>query len=158
MENRTDCQKQIGCRCAKWAHPVFIPDIFGEFYCPKNKNIFGIQLIWCSLDVHYTVNGRPEKSVVHGKLCLRDCFGRPFVKRFAICYWTLSVPFCLPWLSVCGVGVLSPNGWLDQDATWYAGRPRPRPHCVRWEPTPYPKKGTAPIFGPCLLWSNGRND
>jgi len=24
-----------------------------------------------------------------------------------------------------------PNGWMDQDATWYGGRPRPRPHCVR---------------------------
>jgi len=42
----------------------------------------------------------------------------------------LSVcPLCL---SVCNVGVLWPNGWMDQDATWYGGRPRPRPHCVRW--------------------------
>jgi len=24
-------------------------------------------------------------------------------------------------LSVCNVGVLWPNGWIDQDATWYAG-------------------------------------
>jgi len=24
------------------------------------------------------------------------------------------------------------HGWIDQDATWYGGRPRPRPHCVRW--------------------------
>jgi len=24
-----------------------------------------------------------------------------------------------------------PNGWMDQDATWYGNRPRPRPHCVR---------------------------
>ena len=28
---------------------------------------------------------------------------------------------CLSW----------PNGWMDQDATWYGGRPRPRPRCVR---------------------------
>jgi len=26
---------------------------------------------------------------------------------------------------------LWPNGWIDQDATWCGGRPRPRPHCVR---------------------------
>jgi len=26
--------------------------------------------------------------------------------------------------------LLCPNGWMDQGATWYEGRPRPRPHCV----------------------------
>jgi len=26
--------------------------------------------------------------------------------------------------------VLWPNGCMDQGATWYWGRPRPRPHCV----------------------------
>jgi len=26
---------------------------------------------------------------------------------------------------------LWPNGWIDQDATWYGGRLRPWPHCVR---------------------------
>jgi len=38
------------------------------------------------------------------------------------------------------------NGWMDQDATWYGGRPRPRPHCVRWGPSsPSPsKKGAQP--------------
>jgi len=35
----------------------------------------------------------------------------------------------------CSVGVLWPNGWMDQDATWYGGRPRPRRYCVRWEPS-----------------------
>jgi len=24
---------------------------------------------------------------------------------------------------------------LDQDAIWYEGRPRPRPHCIRWGPS-----------------------
>jgi len=28
---------------------------------------------------------------------------------------------------------------MDQDATWYEGRPRPRPHCVRWGPSSSPK-------------------
>jgi len=36
-------------------------------------------------------------------------------------------------LPVCDVGVLWPNSWMDQDATWYEGRPRLRRHCVRWE-------------------------
>ena len=29
-----------------------------------------------------------------------------------------------------------PNGWMDQDTTWYRGRFRPRRHCVRWRPIP----------------------
>jgi len=34
------------------------------------------------------------------------------------------------------------NGWMDQDATWFGGRPRPRPHCVRWGPS-CPERGIA---------------
>jgi len=48
-------------------------------------------------------------------------------------------PVC-PVLSVCNVGVLWSNGWMDQDVTWYVGRPRPRPHCVRRRPSS-PSKG-----------------
>jgi len=37
------------------------------------------------------------------------------------------------------------------------GRPRPRPHCVRWGPSSPPPKGhsSSPLLGPCLLWPNG---
>ena len=52
-------------------------------------------------------------------------FGRPFVKRFALSYRTVV---CLSCLSDCSVGVW-PNGWMDQDETWHAGRPRLRSHC-----------------------------
>jgi len=56
---------------------------------------------------------------------------------------------------------LQPNGWMDQDATWYGGRPQPRRLCVRWGPrSTLPKNGgtaPSPIFGPFLLWSNGCN-
>ena len=51
---------------------------------------------------------------------------------------------------VCNVGVLWPNGLMDQDATWYVGRPRPRRHCVRWGPNS-PRKAAqqpAPTFRP----------
>jgi len=41
---------------------------------------------------------------------------------------------------------LWPNSWMDQDATWYGGRPRPRLHCVRWRPSSPQKRGTAPQF------------
>jgi len=33
-------------------------------------------------------------------------------------------------LSVCNIGILWPNGRMDQDATWYGGRPRSKRHCV----------------------------
>ena len=37
------------------------------------------------------------------------------------------------------------------------GRPEPRWHCVRWGVQLLPPKVTwPPIFGPCLLWPNGR--
>ena len=52
-------------------------------------------------------------------------------------------------VSVCNVRALWPNGWMDQDQTWRAGRPRPWPHCVRWGPSPPLPKGGGftPIFG-----------
>ena len=37
---------------------------------------------------------------------------------------------CAPAL-IFGPCLLWPNGWMDQDATWYGGRPRPRPHYTR---------------------------
>jgi len=45
---------------------------------------------------------------------------------------------------IFGPRLLWPNGWMDQYATWYGGRPRPRPHCVRWGPSSH-KRDTTPI-------------
>ena len=43
--------------------------------------------------------------------------------------------------------LLWPNGWMDQEATSHGGRPRPRPHCVRWGPSSPTERGTpAPNF------------
>jgi len=121
--------------------------------------------------------------------------GRPFVKRFALCYRTvvLSCSVCLSCLSVLSVTLLCcgqtvgrikmklvmqvgsslatlcmgsqlslpkgaqppifgpylpwPSGRMDQDATWYGGRSRPKRHCVRWGPSsPSPKRGHSPQF------------
>jgi len=76
-------------------------------------------------------------------------FGRPFVTVRPML--SDRCPVC-PVLFVCNVGVLWPNGWMDEDATWYGGRPRPRRHCSS-------KTGTQPpsIFGQCLLGPNGRS-
>ena len=87
--------------------------------------------------------------------------GRPFVKRFALCYRSVVCPVYLSvCLSVCDVCALWLNGWADQDETWHAGRPRPWPHCVRWGPMASLPKGAQPppIFGPYLLLPNGCMD
>jgi len=55
---------------------------------------------------------------------------------------------------IFGPCVLWPNGWMDEDVTWYGSSPRPRPHCVRRGPSSPRERGTAVplLFGPCLLW------
>jgi len=43
---------------------------------------------------------------------------------------------------IFGPYLLHPNGWMDQHATWYGGRPQPRRLCVRWGPrSTLPKNG-----------------
>jgi len=75
--------------------------------------------------------------------------GRPFVKRFAVCYRSVI------YLLSCNGVVLWPNGWMDQDETWHGGRPWSRPDCVRWGPSsPHPKGHSPTLFGTCLLWQN----
>jgi len=38
------------------------------------------------------------------------------------------------------------KGWIDQDATWYGGRARPRPHYVRWEPSSPKERSSSLTF------------
>jgi len=50
--------------------------------------------------------------------------------------------------------LLRPNGCMDQDATWYGNRPRPKRHCVKWGRSyPSPKRGRSslPNFGPMSI-------
>ena len=58
---------------------------------------------------------------------------QPLSKRGAEPY----VPFFCSFL-------LWPNGWMVQDATWYGDRPQPRGLCLRWGPSPLPKRGAEP--------------
>jgi len=55
---------------------------------------------------------------------------------------------------------LWPNGWMNQDATWYGGRPQPRGLFVLdGHPARSPKRGGAPQFSPhvccgqTLVWT-----
>ena len=97
----------------------------------------------CTVPVLLLVVGHASSLLSsYSTVCI---FGRPFVKRFALCYRTVVCLSVLFVLSVCDVGVLWPNGWTDQDA----GRPRPWPgaHCVRLGPSSPPPKGDrAPNF------------
>jgi len=49
---------------------------------------------------------------------------------------------------VFGPCFLLPNGWMDEDVTWYGSRPQPRPHCVRRRPSSPSAKGAQqpPLF------------
>jgi len=47
---------------------------------------------------------------------------------------------------IFGPSLLRPKGWMHQDATWYGGRPQPTRLCVRWGPSPLPKRGRSPHF------------
>ena len=99
----------------------------------------------CPLVVHYWA----DLQSVHGFHCydniapnakcqwvlvLAVClvFGWPFVKRFTLCYRS----------TVCDIGVLWPNGWMNQHETWHGGRPRPMPQGVMGTQLP-PERGTA---------------
>jgi len=59
---------------------------------------------------------------------------------------------------VCNTRVLWSDGFMDQDATWYGGRPWPKWHCIRWGPnSTHPKRHSnrPHFFGAYLLWPNG---
>jgi len=77
-------------------------------------------------------------------------------------------PHCVRWgpssplkggiAPIFGPRLLWPNGWMDQDAIWYAGWRRSRRYCVIGGRPSFPLKGAQPppLFGLCLLWPNGR--
>jgi len=65
----------------------------------------------------YCGHGRPSQ------LQLSSCTnGRPKTVRPIL---SDRYPVC-PVVTSLDVGVLWPNGWMDQDETWHGGRPRPR--------------------------------
>jgi len=113
---------------------------------PRAFHVQGAYKRWLQhiLNICYSQSVNNVLRIVSNKLSI---LGRPFVKRFALCYRTVvCLSVCL---SVCDVGALWPNCFTDQDETWHAGRPRPWPHRVRWEPSsPSPKGAQLPNFRP----------
>jgi len=93
------------------------------------------------------------------------CIKMPFGTKVG-----LSLGDCVRWGSspppkngaeppIFGPSLLWQNGCMDQAATWYGGRPRPRRHCVRWGPNSPPQKGGGtPNFRPMSVvakWLHG---
>ena len=58
---------------------------------------------------------------------------------------------------IFGHCLLWPNRWMDKDVTWYGGRSRPCPRCVRWGPSS-PQGAQTPNFRPMSVvakWPDG---
>jgi len=88
-------------------------------------------------------------------VCINCFFGRPFVKTVR----PVLSDRC-PVLSVCDVGVLWPNGWMDQDKLGMEVGLGRVTLCYR-DQAPPPQEGAKqppPLFGQCLLWPNGWMD
>jgi len=108
-----------------------------------------------------------ETACAHGPQCRYDTIELFVPRNFRsqnfllpgtfipkIHFWTTLCKTVCPMLSyrclscpVCDIGVLWPNGWMDQDETRHRGKPRPRRHSVRWGlSSPPQKKGHSPQF------------
>jgi len=88
------------------------------------------------------------------KILIKQCFGRPFVKRFALCYQTVV---CLSVMLVhCGQRV----GWIKIKLGLQVSLGPGQCHIVLdGGPSSPPSKGhSPPIFGPYLLQPNGCMD
>ena len=52
---------------------------------------------------------------------------------------------------IFGPCLLWPNGWMDEDATWYGSRSRPMPCCIRRGPNSPQKGHSSPLFWPMSI-------
>ena len=75
-------------------------------------------------------------------------YGRPFVKQFDLCYWTVVCPVLSVCL-VCDIGILWPNSWIKMKLGTEVSL-GPGHTVLDGDPAP-PKGAQPPIFGPCLL-------
>jgi len=145
------------------------PQFLAHLYCGKTagciKTPLGVQVGLSPSD--FVLNGDPAPypkrgeaphnfrpmSIVAKRLHRSKC---RLVRRYASAYATL----CSMWTqlppekkahpppSIFCTCLLWPNSWMDEDATWYGSRPRPRPHCTRRGPSYRERCIAAPSFRP----------
>jgi len=85
-----------------------------DAHCTDLRSMTGFVLLWVDtiryLGVHFVPAKYFKCSLDYAKCSFRQAansiFGRPFVKRFALCYRTVVLPVC----PVCDVCALWPNG------------------------------------------------
>jgi len=86
------------CDCCGWHVEYFICVVVSSLQKPFQTHLFDWRFYFCS--------------------CFLQYMSDYLLKWFALCYRTVVCPVCLPCLcilSVCNVGALWPNGWMDQD-------------------------------------------
>ena len=86
-------------------------------------------------------------------------FGRPFIKRFALCYRSVvCLPVCLSCLSVTLVHCGQTVGWIKTKLGTQIGLSTGQTVLDANPPTPHLKGHSPPIFGPYLLRPSGCMD
>jgi len=103
---------QKGAKPPKFSEP---PHFLAHVYC-------GQMAVWIKIAIGMEVGLGPVHIVLDGH-------SSPPQKRGQSC-------------PIFGPSLLCPNGCMDQDATWYGGRPQPTQHCVRCGPSYTQKKDT----------------
>ena len=84
------------------------------------------------------------------EMCIRDRHGGgPWSRPHCARWRTSCPPLKRGQPPIFGPFLLSPNGYMQQHATWYGGRPQPRRLCVRWGTSfPCPKGAQSSNFRP----------
>jgi len=108
-----------------------------------------------------TFNSKPNLTLGHmTALVTHECrgrtglIGRPFVKRFALCYRTVVQSVC-PVLSVTLVHCGQTVGWIKMKFGTQLGL---GPGHIVLDGVPAHPTASPPIFGPYLLWPKGCMD
>jgi len=118
-----------------------------RYGCSCMRSQFGL-LLYCVVRCSSTVSAKLLRGYRRDRVRLLGVFWRTVTSN-----GSSSATEPLSCLSVCNVGVLWPNGWMDQDATWYRGRPLPKHIVLDGDPalTDGKEHSTPSTFGPCLL-------
>jgi len=114
----------------------------------QKSRICGNSITISALSVRDFVTRKMVFTVLHYLLRI---FGRPFVKRFALCYQTVV----LSCLSVTLVYCRQTVGWIKLKPGLEVDL-GPGDIVLDGIQLPIKRCTAPPLFGPCLLWPNGR--
>jgi len=102
--------------CVRWG-PSPLPQFSAHFYCGQTAG-------WIKMALGMEVGLGPVRIVLEGDTA-------PLLKKGG------RAP-------IFGPSLLRPNGWMQQDATSYGGRPQPKQLCVSSGPSLLPQKRRSP--------------